>query len=313
MKPPMLDRALLANIRTIIVHDECSDGMASAILLHDALPNAEVRFVQYATEAHRSLVASAGMLFCDFSPPRERAAEFVTAGAIVLDHHGTARDIVASFGSRGVFGDEEHEPGVSGAVLALRHVWDPIHAESPHHPFAERFATLAGIRDTWQTANANWQAACAQHQALLAFSNQEWIQLSFDEIAQQWDSRFAWLGRVLVRKNKEQVERALAGAFHFENQRLRVLAFDGIALTSDAAEAARDRADLVIGFGFEGVGGLTIMRVSLRSNNDFDVAAIASRYGGGGHRRAAGFALPLGPADPQPFVLIMRLLDESTK
>lgn len=33
-------------------------------------------------------------------------------------------------------------------------------------------------------------------------------------------------------------------------------------------------------------------KVSLRSHGDFDVAAIAERYGGGGHRNAAGFRLP---------------------
>jgi len=32
----------------------------------------------------------------------------------------------------------------------------------------------------------------------------------------------------------------------------------------------------------------------LRSKGDFDVAAIAQRYGGGGHRNAAGFRLPAG-------------------
>ncbi len=35
-------------------------------------------------------------------------------------------------------------------------------------------------------------------------------------------------------------------------------------------------------------------KVSLRSQGDFDVAAIAQRYGGGGHRNAAGFRLPAG-------------------
>lgn len=34
-------------------------------------------------------------------------------------------------------------------------------------------------------------------------------------------------------------------------------------------------------------------KVSLRSQGHFDVAAIATRYGGGGHRNAAGFRLPL--------------------
>lgn len=35
------------------------------------------------------------------------------------------------------------------------------------------------------------------------------------------------------------------------------------------------------------------VKVSLRSQGEFDVSAIAVRYGGGGHRNAAGFRLPL--------------------
>jgi nanoRNase/pAp phosphatase (c-di-AMP/oligoRNAs hydrolase) len=34
-------------------------------------------------------------------------------------------------------------------------------------------------------------------------------------------------------------------------------------------------------------------KVSLRSQGSLDVAAIAVRYGGGGHRNAAGFRMPL--------------------
>jgi nanoRNase/pAp phosphatase (c-di-AMP/oligoRNAs hydrolase) len=34
------------------------------------------------------------------------------------------------------------------------------------------------------------------------------------------------------------------------------------------------------------------VKASLRSKGNFDVAAIAARYGGGGHRNAAGFRLP---------------------
>jgi nanoRNase/pAp phosphatase (c-di-AMP/oligoRNAs hydrolase) len=32
--------------------------------------------------------------------------------------------------------------------------------------------------------------------------------------------------------------------------------------------------------------------VSLRSKGDFDVSAIAKRFGGGGHKNAAGFNIP---------------------
>ncbi len=41
-----------------------------------------------------------------------------------------------------------------------------------------------------------------------------------------------------------------------------------------------------------------MMKVSLRSNGKFDVAKLAERHGGGGHKAAAGFAVPLSKKLP---------------
>ncbi len=120
----MIDVEKLSAVRRVIVHANCADGMASAMILHDALPDAEVVFLQHGTAEFLSLPATTGMLFCDISPPADRVAEFVGVGAIVLDHHKTVRDVVEAFGDCGVFADETKEPGVSGALLAYREVWD---------------------------------------------------------------------------------------------------------------------------------------------------------------------------------------------
>ncbi|MBI4445822.1 MAG: bifunctional oligoribonuclease/PAP phosphatase NrnA [Acidobacteria bacterium] len=49
-----------------------------------------------------------------------------------------------------------------------------------------------------------------------------------------------------------------------------------------------DGVVIAVFFREDGRGGY---RVSLRSKNDYDVAAIAQRFGGGGHKNAAGFSL----------------------
>jgi len=54
------------------------------------------------------------------------------------------------------------------------------------------------------------------------------------------------------------------------------------------------------------------MRFSLRSHSDFDCAAFAARFGGGGHTRAAGFGVVLGPSDLQPYAFVARLFGTST-
>jgi phosphoesterase RecJ-like protein len=45
------------------------------------------------------------------------------------------------------------------------------------------------------------------------------------------------------------------------------------------------------------------VRVSLRSRNGVDVAAVARQFGGGGHVMAAGCTVPMGLADAEAAVL----------
>ena len=303
-----MDLEALAAVRTIVAHDECADGTASAILLHDALPEAEVMFADYGARAEQ-LVARPGMLFCDFSPPAARVDEFVAAGAIVLDHHRSARPVIERFGARGVFGDERADPGVSGAVLAYRHVWLALRAGAPDHAFAARFAAAAGARDTWQTASPLWHDGCVQEALLSAFGNQFWLATPLAALARDWADRYAWVGEQLIARDRDRVARAIAAAHRFTTRRgLRGIAIDGVAYASDAAEQLGAQVDLVIAFGFAAQAGAPVMQVSLRSHAGFDCAAFAERFGGGGHTRAAGFAVAL--AEAHPFQLIERMFDD---
>lgn len=75
------------------------------------------------------------------------------------------------------------------------------------------------------------------------------------------------------------------------------LAIDGLAANANAlfaSELGNRLAEQSGSFGLVWqLAGDGEAKVSLRSLGEFDVAAIAIRYGGGGHRNAAGFRLPL--------------------
>lgn len=293
------DLSKLHAVKTIVCHGgACPDGLASAILLHDVLPDAEVKFVQYQTPEQFELPATSGMLFCDFSPHPDRVQRFVDVGAIVLDHHKTARDVVAAFGPLSVFGDEKTDLGVCGAVLAYRHVWLPMkqkaHSSDGESQFAraEKFAGLAGVRDTWLNKDPRWDAAVIQAEALRFYPVEHWLSLREPfrfENSGWWEERMK-LGGILVERHAASVKRAIEKSWRFTSKRgTRVIMFEGTAQSSDAAEVLDNEVDLVMGFGFLVEGGKQKMIFSIRSHTGYDCAALAKTFGGGGHTAAAGF------------------------
>lgn len=308
----------LQTIKTIITHDNCSDGLASAILLHDALPNAEIRFVQYGTAEYQTLQAGPNMMFVDFSPPVDRAQEFIDDGAYILDHHKTAKNVVARFGERGIFGDEVKDPGVCGAVLAYREVWLPLVGHpndgSKYLEFVEKFARLAGVRDTWQRQSPEWNEALIQHQILTFMPKERWLSKTLVEIAAYWDSQFRWIGEVLLEHQDKVVQKAVDGARRFRTEKgTRVVLFEGVKKTSDAAELLDNQTDLVMGFNYfeeNAPDGSRITKIiySTRSHTTYDCSALAKFYGGGGHTKAAGFNCTLVPNDLNPYDMACALI-----
>jgi hypothetical protein len=300
----MIDLDSLLAVRTIVTHENCADGIASAIILRDALPNARVEFVQYNTPAHRDLRATPGMLFCDMTPPAARVQEFVDAGAIVLDHHKGAREIVEAFGERGVFANEATEPGVSGAMLAFREVWCKVtYPNIDDHliPITD-LAVLAGIRDTWWRTHPRWRAACAQAAALRFWPPEMLIGAPIDSLAARLE-----IGETLLQRDEARDERSISEAYRFEVGGIRVVAFEGLH-TSDIAERLKGDADLVLGWHYKIEGGEPRMIVSCRSRGAVSALALAKANGGGGHERAAGFKIDAGLRNP--YITLRQLVEE---
>lgn len=282
----------LSAVDTIVTHAFCPDGIASAMLLRDALPNAEVVFLQHGTKEIEEFAATPGQLWCDLAPPRERAKEFVDVDAIVLDHHRGQQDVVDLFGKRGVFADEKLEPGVSGATLAYREVWFPMIGSQWDRDVQDAvklFVMRAGIRDTWQRQHSLWEEACAQAKSL-TFFGYEWFSSNFFSHPYVSESSME-IGRLLYAKSIARAQKIASNAM-VKGQ----VAFANERFISDAAEALRElRSDVKLFVGFSYVGqaeGPMSLSYSLRSStDDVDCSEIAKRNGGGGHTRAAGFSI----------------------
>lgn len=244
------------------------------------------------------------MLFCDITPPRARVAEFVAAGAIVLDHHKGAEDIARAFGERGVFADEKLEPGVSGAYLAYREVWRAIfsgrHTSLRKDGEVSWLATLVGIRDTWQRSSQHWDWACEICEGLRFIPLQTLIDRERRTAVELAES----FGPILLDKKRVEARRLAETAVRLNVSGLRVAIISDYDATDDVIDVLGDSVDLLVGFAYvaENDGSVKLC-VSLRSRGDTDAMKIAKTYGGGGHTRAAGFSLRVacaGPALEQP-------------
>jgi hypothetical protein len=305
----MIERAWLESVSTVYTHANCPDGIASALLLNDVLEGVPVVFLAHGTTAYEQLAPGPGMLFVDIIPPEHNVNAFVEAGAIVLDHHEKQREIVERFGERGVYSDE---PGVSGALLAFREVWSYCTTPgSDAYERAKAFATLAGVRDTWQRQHADWRAACAQSEALRFYPWDTFARVDspFTYVGDIELSRLLAIGPILLAKRAESVKQHVTEAYGSITPSGSHLMIVNTIETSDIAEAIGDDADLVIGFKYRSSieKGVTCT-LSMRSHADYDVGAFAKSLKGGGHRAAAGATIPVHVDEVNPYTMIEHLV-----
>lgn len=335
----------LRSIKHLITHKDCADGIAAAMIIKDVLPDVKVSFQHYDDPQHMSHVPEEGALFCDFSPfypkpPKDDASDedkaeyaklrdlaeqrimaWIEMGAIVLDHHRSQKAVVERFGELGVFADEHKEPGVCGATLAFREVWQHLAKDDlqevmegenvrmkpeqwrEYRAAVEDFAVLSGIRDTWQKTNPRFRDACEQAEAIRFWGADDLVGLPVAE----WGPKLDHMGTTLFRKKLENAQKAIDKGWRFtlKNGR-RVIVFEGLAETSDAAELLGEEVDFLVGFGFTCEEGKPRMVFSTRSHTDFNCEKFCTAQGGGGHLRAAGFPVvkfdPMTTANPYAYI-----------
>ena len=293
----------LRAVKRIIVHEQkrgvpCPDGRASALILHEALPDATIQEMSYNSPEHKALEPAPGYLFCDFSPwaPKdepaksEALARWASVGTIVLDHHD--RSITSAFGSLGIFG--ENGKCESGAWLALREARAGNPDMPSHSPInysstaAYHLARFAAIRDTWQRDSPDWKKACEVSAALCFYSLRRLLKMTpslFLDFA-------GMIGPTLVESKMTAARDAAENAVTYTLDGIRFATIPSCGLTSDVSDIMGDSVDMVIGFEYvhEDGGGMVSLQLSLRSRGRVNVTSIAKSFGGNGHEngRAAG-------------------------
>ncbi len=274
--------------RVCIYHAGCPDGFGAAWGAWRAW-GTEASYVARGHEDPLRPVdyEDAFVLFADIAPPVASTAALAehVAQLVVLDHHRSAQ---AQFEGEPELLEELRRAGhevrfvqdSSGAVLC----WRFLHPEEPLPPL------LAYVedQDLWNWAlpqSAEVNAAIGSYPR--DFESWEALaKLPIEELARE--------GASLVRAQRIEVERALHSAHPVRLGQLRLEAVNAREHRSLIGHELAQRARF--GHPCGAVYRLTGARVdvSVYSIGEFDVATLATGYGGGGHRNAAGFSVPLG-------------------
>lgn len=93
-------------------------------------------------------------------------------------------------------------------------------------------------------------------------------------------------GKIILEYQREQDKRGARKAFEVDFDGLRAIALNTPRTSSDTLASVYDpdKHDLMILFSYDGSWSY-----SLRTTKEIDCSAIAKKYGGGGHKKAAGF------------------------
>ena len=299
----------------VIYHDNCADGFGAAFAAWlklgddtEYLPQ-QYNSIDFTHPADiRENVDGREVYILDFSFPRVVMNQiFTDAKRVVwLDHHKTAFEM---WGEPGMVSTQINEPACviwldnnkSGAMLAWEHF----------HPDTEIPMLIKHIDDydRWQFKLAGTKEFNKALWSFAPWSFALWAKLLTNE--QDYPETVGHMrtaGAAILRAHNQNVQSVVKGSARecvlklpeprvAHGQQLPPSIIGLVAncppfLTSDVGHALATQSGT---FGLCWTLSQTglIANCSLRSNGDYDVSAIAKAFGGGGHKNAAGFEVPI--------------------
>ena len=274
--------------KVCIYHAGCPDGFGAAFAVWRSWGD-DARYVargHYDERLQPSDFVDALVAFVDIAPHNEELVSLgeVADQVILLDHHVSSQSRFMSdpavennlrLGGHYIHFDLDH----SGATLA----WQHFHPDTPT-PLLLQYVE---DQDLW-----NWKLPGSEevNAAIASYPRRFDI---WNELLLRSAEDLATEGAPIVRANQMEVKRVLNAAHTLAIGTKRVEAVNATHSRSNVGHELAVRA--AFGDPWGCVYRMTADRVhaSLYSIGDFDVSAIASQYGGGGHRNAAGFSVSL--------------------
>lgn len=291
--------------RTIcIYHANCADGFTAAWAVREALGD-EVEYIPCGYGDTAPDVSGADVIVVDFSFKRD-CIDFMAGHArsvLILDHHKTAEAELShllepaqdhpAFNYADLLARIEDEPVENVfAVFDMRRSGAQLAWDFFHEGARPTLIDYVGDRDLWRFdlfESRQINAVIASHE----MSWETWHDLAARLQADPDFGRVAEEGYAILRAHDKLVRSVIASS-----KRRMVIGGHDVPVAAAPYALASDTAGTMAEgepFAATYVDGPKGRAFSLRSRGDgLDVSEIAKRYGGGGHRGAAGFLMPLG-------------------
>ena len=259
----------------VLYHGNCTDGFGAAWAAWKKLGDkAEYIGVRLDIPPEDDFIGRE-VYMLDFTYEKKYLSDFVSRNkkVITIDHHVTNK------GLANMATEHIHDISHSGAVLSWQYF----------HPDKKVPKLLEYVEDS---DLGKW---------VLPFINELWMYIDlFDFNFNIWDKlsdnfenptklkEYTKTGEVLLRYRDKTIERAISAYARLVNfEGFKTYAVNSRVFHSEVGKCLVEKLPpLGIAWAEESDGRI---HISLRSDGTVDVSQIAAKYGGGGHKKAAGF------------------------
>ncbi len=262
----------------VIYHRNCPDGFGGAWAAWKKFKNKAEYIALDPREFPKTEVKGREIYVIDNSYPKATLQMLMDTNksVVVLDHHESAKADVEAF-SQNIF-DNEH----SGAVLA----WKYFHPKKS----VPRLLKYVEDGDLWKHSLPFYKEILS-YITVYPFDFSIWNTLAKKLENTNTRKECIRQGKIVDMYFERIVNDSLETADHvlFEGHKVRAVNFASKRFTS---EIGNQLAKKYPPFAIVWYESDNVLHVSLRSIGSFDVAKIAEKYYGGGHKNAAGFKIP---------------------
>lgn len=267
-------------MKYVLYHSNCYDGFGAAFAAWKKWGDEDTKYLPVSYGNPPPLMPGAkNIVILDFSYPKGVLLELAkVADVVVLDHHKTAQEALGDLAHGMKSTVNPHvvfDMNRSGALLA----WNYFHPGEAAPKFIEHLSD----RDLW---TFKLPGTAKIHKALVSYPMDFKLWDTF--LTHSGVQKLLYEGETCERMYNELVSKICDAAFTQTIDGHKVPVVNTSIAWSEVGQELLERNPTTPFAASFTVFGDQIMW-SLRSRPEFDVSEIAKKFGGGGHKNAAGF------------------------